>query len=356
MLQNGQTPEERASPRLDSLLGPFRKRENTYLINESKDPGLPNSAPIAVGGFDYSYMGIMKFGSPGKELNMLLDTGASTSWVMGSTCVDKPCTHHNVFGKADSTSYVESVEKFSANYGSGNVSGVWGKDNVEFAGLKVPLEFGVADEVFESFSAYPMDGILGLAVDPKSKKPGFLAYIINNGLIKAPIFGVNLQRSADETNDGSIVFGDIDSSKVSGAVAYTPLRPEHPGVWMITSGDAGIGGKNGGLAGKKAIIDTGTSYCFLPPDDAAKFYSTFPDARVSKNGAFYTVPCDTTTPAQFTFGGVTFEVPAKDWVDTKAKVAAEDGRCTSNIFSRDATGSEKTKLNAWLMEIGRAHV
>lgn len=293
-------------------------------------------------------MAVVKFGSAGKELNLLMDTGSSKSWVMGETCISKACTHHNLLDESDSTTYVETLKKFSADYGSGSVSGMWVKDNVEVAGFNVSLEFGVADKVFDGFENFAMDGIIGLAVPPGTEQPGFLASLIKDGHLKKPIFGVNLHRSSDRTNDGSIVFGGIDSSKVVGAITYSPLRPEHPGIWMITSGDAGIGGKNGGLAGQKVFIDSGTSFCFLPPDDAAKFYSTFPDARVGKTGGSYTVPCNTTAPAHFTFGDVTYEIPAKDWV-AKTPLPADGGRCTSNIYSRDASGSDETKFGAWLM-------
>lgn len=276
---------------------------------------------------------------------MLIDSGASTTWVMGKTCTDSPCTHHNTFGQDDSTTYVKTSKKFKVTYGTGEVNGSWVKDTVEFAGFKLPLEFGVGDKVSDNFKSYPMDGILGLAEVPGTDQPGFLANLISQGLLKEPIFGVNIHRSADGTNDGTIVFGNIDNSKFTGAITYAPLNPQHKGMWMITAGDAGFDGKKGGLAGKKVIIDTGTSYCFIPPADAKMFYSTFPDAKVSSDGTFYTVPCDTTTPAQFTFGGVTYEVSAKDWVGGKV----EGGRCTSNIFSRDATGNENNKIDAWLM-------
>ena len=277
---------------------------------------------------------------------MLIDSGASTTWVMGDTCTDSVCKQHNTFGQTDSTTFVNSSSPLKVNYGTGNVTGNWVNDTVEFAGFKIPFGFGVADRVSDQFNSYPLDGILGLAVLPGNDHPGFLSTLISEGLLKQPIFSVNLHRSKDGTNDGSIVFGAIDSSKISGDITYSPLDPAYPGQWMITSGDAGFNGKKAGLAGKRAVIDTGTSYIFIPPADAKLLYSTFPDAQVSSNGDSYTVPCDTTTPAQFTFGGVTYEISAKDWVGGKL----DSGRCTSNIYSRDATaGADSESIGAWLM-------
>lgn len=289
----------------------------------------------------------MKFGSPTQEMNMLLDTGATTTWVMGGDCTDVACKHHNLFDEAKSTTLKKLNTGMNVVYGTGNVSMTMATDTVEVAGYKLPIQFGVGHKVTDTFMSFPMDGILGLAYSPVANPPSFIGALMDGGLLKNPIFGVNLHRGADKTNDGSIVFGAVDNSKFSGDINYGALHASHDGHWMITSGEAGFDGKKAGLSGKKVIIDSGTSYCFLPPDDAKKFYSTFPDAIIAENGESYSVPCNTTTPAQFEFDGVMYEISTKDWVGGRAK---ESGRCTSNIFSRDATGSTpETKLNAWLM-------
>jgi hypothetical protein len=70
-------------------------------------------------------------GSNQTPLEMLLDTGAGNSWVMGSMCTSTPCTQHNTFGPDDSTTYnALDGESFSVQYGTGSVSGILANDTI----------------------------------------------------------------------------------------------------------------------------------------------------------------------------------------------------------------------------------
>lgn len=51
------------------------KRENAYKVLSSDPPSEPNSMAIDQDGSDISYFSTIKFGSEGKPLKMLLDTG-----------------------------------------------------------------------------------------------------------------------------------------------------------------------------------------------------------------------------------------------------------------------------------------
>jgi len=284
-------------------------------------------------------MATLNFGSKKKPMHMLIDTGASSTWLMGSSCPSEACNRHDTFGPADSTTYNASTETFKLNYGTGNVTGNWVQDTVGFAGFSLPFSFGVANEVSADFNNYPMDGILGLARMPNAAHPGFPQMLVNEKVLASNIFGVSLHRGSDKTNDGEITFGAVDTTKFTGPITYT--NTVNPGsIWSIPVGEAGFNGKGAGLANRTAVIDTGTSYCFMPPEDAALFYAQFPGAQISPDGNSYSIPCTTTTPAQFTFSGVTYEVPAKDWVGGKSS----DTMCTSNIYSRDASG-----VQSWLL-------
>jgi hypothetical protein len=285
-------------------------------------------------------MATVYFGSNKKPLEMLLDTGAASSWVMGSSCKDAACTRHDTYGPSDSTAYNATGDTFEVKYGTGVVKGSWIQDDVTFADMAVSFSFGVADEVSDHFSNFPMDGILGLAQNAGLAPPTFLATLVSNKVLQSNIFAVNLHRSSDGTNDGEITFGSVDQSKFVGDITYTPIvKPG--GSWIIKSEDAGVGGKKAGLVGKDVVIDTGTSYVFLPPADAKLFYATMEGAFEDAAGGSYSVPCDTTQTAQFTFGGVTYEVSPKDWIGGST---GKGSYCTSNIYSRDATG-----MNMWLM-------
>lgn len=260
---------------------------------------------------------------------------------MSKSCKSDACIVHDTFDRLSSTSLVGTGVSYVLNYGTGKVNGEWVTDNVAFAGYNVNMHFLSADTLSYHFNNYPMDGILGLARVPEPEHPGFIHSLVNQGLLNSNTFAVNLHRMSDQTNDGSIVFGGVDPSKFSGNITYVPTVADNS-IWGISVGDAGFNGQKAGLGGRTAVIDTGTSYAFMPEEDAKKFYALLPEATVSEDGGSYTVPCDTTIPAQFTFGGVTYEVSAKDWVG--GKNGDGSNTCTSNIYSRDASGQ-----GSWLL-------
>jgi hypothetical protein len=329
--------------KLNSFVG---RRENNYRIVLSEKPSEPYSAAVDQDGTDFSYLAVVQLGSKQKSLYLLLDTGASSSWVMGSTCKSDACPSHNSFGPSDSTTYNVTTSVLDISYGTGKVTGMFVSDALSFAGFSLPVAFGVADTVSNDFLSFPMDGILGLAqlpADSGNNPPTFIESLVASKVLKANLFGFNINRYSDGTNDGEINFGAPNTSKYTGDLNYIPLT-NPGGAWDIAVGDAGFNGKMAGFKGKKAVIDSGTSYCFLPEDDAKAFYATIPFA-VKGSGATYSVPCDTTTPLQFAFGGVTYEISAKDWVGGKV-----GSSCTSNIYGRDAVGDGRWLLGDTFMK------
>lgn len=319
------------------------KRENGFLITKSDKPTTPNSNAIDQDGTDFSYTTSVNVGSKNKPLRMLVDSGAASTWVMGSTCTKPACMIHETFGPADSDTYTASTKTFNLEYGTGKVSGKYIQDTIGLAGFSLPLNFGVADDVSDDFNNYPMDGILGLARVSNPVVPGFASTLIDKKLLDKNIFSVNIYRASDLANNGEITFGGVDASKYTGDITYTDIV-QPGGSWVIPVGEAGFNGKDSGLKGKMAIIDTGTTYCFMPPADAKSFYANVDGAKVSDDGGSYAVPCTTTISAEFTFSGATYSIPAKDWIGGKVGGVATETMCTSNIYSREATGD-----GSWLL-------
>ncbi|KAL5346002.1 hypothetical protein ACLOAV_009032 [Pseudogymnoascus australis] len=312
------------------------KRGNGFLITKSDKPTTPNSNAIDQDGTDFSYTTSVYVGSKNKPMRMLVDSGAASTWIMGSTCTKPACKIHDTFGPADSDTYKTSTKTFSLEYGTGKVSGKYIEDTLGLAGFSLPVNFGVADDVSDDFNNYPMDGILGLARFPDAAVPGFASALIDKKLLDKNIFSVNIYRASDLANNGEITFGGVDTSKYTGDITYTDTATKG-GSWVIPVDGAGFNGEDSGLKGKNAIIDTGTTYCFMPPADAKSFYSSVPGAKVSEDGGSYAVPCTTTIPAEFTFSGAKYSIPSKDWVGGKVGGVKTETMCTSNIYSRDAT-------------------
>lgn len=109
------------------------RRDNDYSIITAAQPSHTNSLAVHEDGTDFSYMSELNFGSGGKPILMLIDTGAANTWVMGSQCNSKVCDQHNTFGAADSDSMKTTGKPFSLTYGTGSVSGELVQDTVMIA-------------------------------------------------------------------------------------------------------------------------------------------------------------------------------------------------------------------------------
>ncbi|KAI1754727.1 aspartic peptidase domain-containing protein [Xylaria castorea] len=295
-----------------------------YTIVKADGSTFKNSAGIDQDGTDYSYFAEVELGSEGKQLYMLLDTGASTTWVMGSTCTSKSCLMHNTFGPADSKTFNDTGKTYSVEYGTGSVRGHVVEDSLSLAGLSVTLPFGVANTTSDQFTQFPFDGILGLATSSDT----WLTAVKNANLIKSNMFGISLARNSDGTNDGEIVFGATNPAKYTGDITYSSVKSDS--AWTIPMDDITISGKSAGITGRSAYIDTGTSFVFGPPDDVEALYKLIPGSS-TKDGSSYTVPCDTDSQVAFTFSKQSWNVSSKDFISAPNG----DGTCIGNIYGME---------------------
>lgn len=292
-----------------------------YKIVKAQESTFRNSAGIDQDGADYSYFAEVQLGSEGKRLFMLLDTGASTTWIMGSTCTSKSCVMHNTFGPDDSKTYNDTGQTYAVEYGTGSVRGHVVEDSLALAGLSVTVPFGVANTTSDQFTQFPFDGILGLATSSDT----WLTAVKDAKLIDSNMFGISLSRSSDGTNDGEIVFGSLNPDKYTGDITYSSVKSDS--AWTIPMDDININDKPAGITGRSAYIDTGTSFVFGPPDDVRIMYKLIPGSS-TKDGSTYTVPCDTDSTVSFAFSGQSWDVSSKDFISAPNG----DGVCTGNIY------------------------
>ncbi|EOO00023.1 putative aspartic-type endopeptidase protein [Phaeoacremonium minimum UCRPA7] len=313
------------------------KRDNKYAVVSAVAPTQTNSVGINQDGTDFSYFIEAGIGSASTPLFLLIDTGAGTSWAMGSGCKSTACGMHNSFGPDDSTTYKDSSHVFSIAYGSGSVAGTLAEDSISVAGLKVTMTFGIANTTSDDFTHFPFDGILGLSMN-KGATDNFMASIKEDNLLGSNIFSVALSRNSDGQNTGEITFGATNPDKFTGDITYTSVSSGSNGDWAVPMDGLSYDGKDAGISGRLAYIDTGTSYVFGPPDDVAAIHKVIPDAS-SSDGITFTAPCDTDKPITVTFSGVKYTMSRKDWLSAPSG----SGVCTSNIY-----GHEVVK-GSWLL-------
>ncbi|KAH0843223.1 putative aspartic-type endopeptidase CTSD [Fonsecaea pedrosoi] len=311
------------------------KRNNLFPVLNSSAPDVPNAMAISQDGSDYTYFSTMKFGSKGQEMYMLIDSGSANTWVMGTNCKSNACQIHNTYGSEDSTTLETTTQTWSMTYGTGEVEGVVVKDTVQLANYSIELGFGLASSASDDFNNYPMDGILGLGRPASDAlgSPTVMQVLDDKGHLSSNILGIHLQRSSDGTNDGQITFGGIDSSRFNGKLSYS--KTINSNSWQINADDAGVDGKSVRFKSKTAMIDTGTSYILLPPDDAEALHELIPGSDAS--GETFTIPCSSSANVYFTISGVKYSVSPKDYV---GKPTGSSGSCQSNIIGHQAFGPD----------------
>ncbi|PTD07225.1 putative aspartic-type endopeptidase CTSD [Fusarium culmorum] len=311
------------------------KRENEYNVMEAAKSTKKHTQGVNQDGTDYSYFIEVGVGSEKKPMYMLIDTGAGSSWVMGTSCTSKACTMHNTFGADDSDTLKETGKSFSIAYGSGKVSGNWATDTLTVAGMDINYQFGLTHTTSDQFLSFAFDGILGLAIN-KGSSGNFLNALAESKEVDKNMFCVALNRAADGTNEGEISFGSPNPDKYTGEISYTSLGKEND--WAIEMDDMGYNGEQAGVGGLRSFIDTGTSFMFGSPANVKKVHALI-DGAESKDGTTYHVPCDSKGNMTIKFSGVDHVISPKDWVSPPDK----DGKCTSNLY-----GFEVVK-GAWLL-------
>ncbi|KAH8888263.1 acid protease [Thozetella sp. PMI_491] len=312
------------------------RRANKYQFLTASTPTVPNSAGVNQEGSDLYYFITVGVGSEQKPFLMLLDSGAGTSWVMGSTCKSDPCSKHDSFGPSDSKTFQTDSKTFSINYGSGSVSGTLVKDTLSAAGLKVNMSFGLANVTSDDFNNFPFDGILGLS-PTTGATDNFVQILKNTKALASNIFALSLSRTSDGPNTGEVTFGATNPAKYTGSIAYTATT-DKGGDWAINMDGMGFDGKKADLPTRKTFIDTGTSFAFGPPSDVAALHKLIPGSTTSDQ-VKYQVPCTTTQSITVTFSGVAYEIAVQDWISG----ADSNGICTSHIYGHEVV------QDAWLL-------
>ena len=214
---------------------------------------------------------------------------------------------------------------FNITYGTGSVQGTLATDTLHMGPLSSSLTFGLASSVSSEFRSYPMDGILGLGRGSSSTTS--LLSIFPNKL-----FALHLSRAADG-NDGELNVGEVNTARYSGDITYMSCVESSSEFWEIPLDAASVDGKSVALGGKRtAIVDSGTSFVLLPPDDALALHSGIQGFQ--QDGEAFLVPCDSKAGIQFSFGGRAFDVSSEDWMGAEVK----GGLCRSNIIGRQTFG------------------
>ncbi|KAI0032521.1 aspartic peptidase domain-containing protein [Vararia minispora EC-137] len=308
-------------------------------LAQANTPTTANSVGLDIEANDVSYVSTVQLGTPPKNFNVIMDSGSADFWVAGDNC--QTCAGHQLLGASTSSSFVDTQQPFSVTYGSGNVQGNIVTDTLTLAGLTLTNHtFGTATAESAQFAQDPnSDGLMGLAQSTLSSQ-GVLTPVeslAQQGLISNAITSFKISRLADQKNDGEVTFGALDTTKFDSTTLVTLNNVNTQGFWEVNVGGFSVNGQDVGLAGRTAIMDTGTTLIIAPPADAQALMSAVPGAQSDGQGGF-TVPCTTNATIALTLGGTTFNVDPRDlaFLPTTNNLA---GNCVAGVSSGQIGGA-----------------
>jgi hypothetical protein len=242
---------------------------------------------------------------------------------------------------------VDSQQPFNVTYGKGAVLGNIITDDIAVAGLKLSNHtFGVATEETEDFSGNTtlFDGIMGLAQSTLSNQKTLTPSesLAKAGQIQEAIVSFKISRLADQKNDGEVTFGGLDASKFDKNTLVTLNNVNKQGFWEAALDAVSVDGKDLGLKGRTAILDTGTTGLIVPTNDAQTIHKSIPGANEIADGTF-SVPCTTNSSVALTFGQQSFAIDPRDIATSPLDQNNPNGDCASGISAGEVGGA-----NEWL--------
>jgi cathepsin D len=140
---------------------------------------------------------------------------------------------------------------------------------VTIGSAKIKHQF-FAEVIEESgFEFGPYAGILGLSFPAISSYsfPIIFQNMIEQKLVKKPIFSVFLNRDPTKGKDGELIFGGVNEDYYTGEFTYIPV--DVPGYWQFTMNGVSVGNNPIEFCNPNcpAIIDTGSNFIFVPSDE-----------------------------------------------------------------------------------------
>eukprot|EP00928_Gymnodinium_smaydae_P086834 TRINITY_DN71255_c0_g1_i1.p1 TRINITY_DN71255_c0_g1~~TRINITY_DN71255_c0_g1_i1.p1 ORF type:complete len:472 (-),score=95.56 TRINITY_DN71255_c0_g1_i1:6-1358(-) len=289
------------------------------------------------------YCGRITLGSPPQPFDVVLDTGSGNLIVPAAECTDTACLRHVRFDAAASSTAVllasaegrpvrnasdggqEERDTVSIIFGTGELTGLFVKDQVCVGDLCSPLNFVVATkESDEPFAGAPFDGILGLGLPQLSEGQGFsiLDSMIRAGRLAQNIFSVFFAQ--DEAEESEILLGALREERMEEPLQWVPVT--NPGYWQVAMADLHLGSKPlelCGSSGCQAAFDTGTSLIAGPPRLVRKLAERL---RVALDCSNF----DALPDMGFEIGGRLLTLAPRDYVER-----TKEGYCILSLMALD---------------------
>ncbi|KAM0324618.1 hypothetical protein ACHAQA_008007 [Verticillium albo-atrum] len=269
-------------------------------------------------------------GTPGQTVSVQLDTAQDETWV-NPVCAKSYdpafCVSQSRF--TFSSTLVDLGVQGAKQAPIGYVEWEYVYDHVTLGGARIPQQiFGAAYD-----SEHFVAGVLGVAPSLSgwdSSYPYVLDSLYYEGFINSRAFSLDL-RDID-SNDGSVIFGGLDTSRYVGSLEKLPIVPAASSpdgftrYWVNVDGISVVRQGNGeaaviASAPQAFNINSGSTFSGFPTSIFNGLLASFPEATPIPGSTYYAIDCTLAgedTTIRFKFGGITIEVPIKDFIVRQA--------------------------------------
>ncbi|KAF3935388.1 Candidapepsin [Dactylellina cionopaga] len=309
-------------------------------------------------------------GTPPQKTQIQLDTGSSDLVVetfSSDLCTAEPlvCSGSGAYNANASSTYDYLTSDLVIAYGGGDgATGDYAKDVFSIGGKTLTgFEFGIM------YKTTVREGILGVGytanefgsqLTPPREYPNLPVALVNAGYIKSRAFSIYLNDDQNPTG-GVLLFGGVDTEKYCGPLSKIPLvvddRQPSLGIIAYYVTLEGVSATNGGvhvdfpagdLALGSVVLDSGTTYTFIPSNLAQQIYNLVGATYDAAISSVPTIPCSAKAKditINFKFATITINVPVGQFVvfpdDTQTTCAfglvpGNDGSLLGDTFLSSA--------------------
>lgn len=251
------------------------------------------------------------------QVNLILDTKSPDLWLIGpdSRCGENgpQCGGNGVYHAESSNLLEHTYHTFNSSSAVGFLyEGELVKDTLWLGQLAVPnCSFGLVNSTTATF------GSLGLGARETLRNTsdnGFIHSMVSNGLIDQPLYLIFYD--SEESNGGTIAFGQIDSSRYLGKLQNIPYftlnDSNRPYVYADKVSLANTHGEialNAGI--NRVIFDNQRTITYLTPEILRNLLRSVQGGNLTDRGL--QVPCNLSSKVvlRFTFQNSTITIPVK---------------------------------------------
>lgn len=252
------------------------------------------------------YLATLYAGTPAQPQTVQVDSGSSDLWFFGS---DMSVSQKYIPDDSSTSKYVNSGFFIEYADGSGE-TGDFYTDNIYWDGNDVTVQFGVAHPPSIVEGSF---GVLGVGYSAgesgvsssSNEYTNYLAALQNAGIIEYQSVSIALESFGSTA--GSILFGGVDHSKYQGQLWSIPYYDFTQS--LIRLGMPGLADYE-----FEAVIDSGTSFTYLPSDITDQLASRYNMTFNSTAGLYtsYGKPALQGVDVTFDFYGANITIPESE--------------------------------------------